>query len=171
MSLALIDRSKELDREMTPPISYLRFQKYGAGEGTCSEFFANAGVLPNSPLHWLNPFPVTLTQEGIYSSSPETANAAVPVPRTFEQQIINSYSEIPQTKAIYLSRYGIEYQLTIFVSAEKLDDKILDALLEKEFALVPTQEQDIVAVTYIPGLDNRDIPLISPSAKLIFYRR
>lgn len=93
--------------------------------------------------------------------------------RSVDREVINAFLDVPQIRAIYTSAYENEIDYLVFLSVDKLNDDLLDRLLEREYALHRNLEQSdhLLSFSYIPDSDIIGPDIIHSGTKSLFLRR
>ncbi len=87
-----------------------------------------------------------------------------------EFDLANSYRAVPEVTALYVQNFRQETQVTILLAVPKYDDKVMDELLDIEYALQKRHEHCNLAVSYIPQVFKNRREIVHPMARLIFER-
>jgi hypothetical protein len=88
----------------------------------------------------------------------------------FETLLAVKYRYIPEVKAIYIDEYLEEKNITILVSINQYDDKLMEILIQKELDISKIFPDIIANYNYIPDLIEDRKSIIGEKTKLIFER-
>jgi hypothetical protein len=86
-----------------------------------------------------------------------------------EQAVVGEYAPIPQVALIYSDRYLDEHVFTLFVTGNQYDDAVMDALLDREIAILKRFAQVPLTFHYIPYSQSAlRREMVRETARLIF---
>src|SRR4030042_5631009 len=84
--------------------------------------------------------------------------------------LVEKYKYIPEVKAIYIDEYLDEKNITILLSINQYDDKLMEDLIQKELDISKIFSDVVATYNYIPDLIDNKESIIGEKAKLIFER-
>lgn len=99
-----------------------------------------------------------------------TLSAYQEVEEYFETLLVVKYKYFPEVKAIYIDEYLDEKNITILLSIKQYDDKLMEALIQKELDISKIFPDVVATYNYLPDLIDNKESIIGEKAKLIFER-